>query len=152
MRLNVVHSSGHIPGNNAVTENEGFLRFIKLLFRLGYLPIAWSKPEDSNSSEAKFKMSLWKSILIALFDFFIFLIAIAYIPVWHIFNAGPSFDLSLILKTDYYVRVFEGTMTTVLTELIFILYPLMCWWIYVAIGVFTLNSHLTKQLKQIIIT
>jgi hypothetical protein len=144
MRLNVVHSSGHIPVNNSVTENEGLLRFIKLLFHLGYLPITWTKLEDPNSSEAKFKISFWKSILIVLVDIFIVLIAIAYIPVWHILNASPSFDLSLILKTDYYIRVFEGTMTTVLTELFFILYPSICWWIFAAVGVLTLNYHLTK--------
>jgi hypothetical protein len=144
MRLNVVHSFGHIPVNNCVTENEGFLRFITLLFRLGYLPITWTKPEDLNSSETKFNVSFWKSILIVLVDIFIVLIAIAYIPVWHILNASPSFDLSLILKTDYYIRVFEGTMTTVLTELFFILYPSICWWIFAAVGVLTLNYHLTK--------
>ena len=138
MRFNAVHSSLNFAEENTLVKNEKFLRYLKYMVFFGYLPFTWIEQDEPDSSKSKFKISFWKSILIVLVDLSIVLVMLAYVPVWHILNLGPTFDLSLILKTDYYVKVFGGTMTTVLSEFIFIFYPSMCWWIFIVIGLFTL--------------
>jgi hypothetical protein len=125
-------SSEHIP----VSDNTNFemQKFLKVMSWLGYLPISWVKPNDPEYEETKFKISLKKSLLIALIDVAIALLVVAYLPFWHLLNMEPGFDLFLLLKPEYYSRIFHGSSTSTLSYFTFIFYPVFFWWIYVKVG------------------
>ena len=116
-------------------QNVKLLRHLKIMFYLGYLPIEWT--EETDSAEiliSGFKNSRTKSALIAILDILIATLVVTYIPVWHLLNVGSSFDLKLLATTDYYVQVFNGTMTDAFTQLMYLAFPTLVWWIYVKIG------------------
>ena len=117
-------------------ENLKLLKYLKIMYYFGYLPIYWIKPVNSNYVENKFKVTWGKSLMITFLDIFIALTVVAYFPVWHILNMGPNFDLNLLTKPEYYSRIFQGSSTSALTNLGFMSYPVFSWWIFVKIGWF----------------
>ena len=118
-------------GDFILTKNLNLVKHLNRMVRLGFLPITWI---EESGPELKFKLSLKKSVLIGLVDVVITAVIVAHIFVWHLVYVGPDFDLSLIFKPNYYMRVFHGSATSAMTELGLIFMPIVFCWIFVKIG------------------
>ena len=114
-----------------LTKNLNLVKHLNRMVLLGFLPISWI--EDSGP-ELKFKLSLKKSILIGLVNVVITAVVVAHMFGFHLVFLGPDFDLSLIFKPDYYMKVFHGSATNAITELGFIFMPISFCWVFVKIG------------------
>ena len=118
-------------GDFILTKNLNLVKHLNRMVRLGFLPITWI---EESGPELRFKLSLKKSVLIGLVDVVITTVIVAHMFVWHLVYVGPDFDLSLIFKPIYYMRVFHGSATSAMTELGFIFMPIVFCWIFVKIG------------------
>jgi hypothetical protein len=89
-------------------SNVKLLKYLKIMYYLGYLPVSWiTQATGSSFMENKFEVNLSNSIKMACFDIMIASVIVAYLPVWHLLNMGPSFDLAVLAKPDYYISIFQ---------------------------------------------
>jgi hypothetical protein len=104
------------------------------MYFLGYLPVSWGTPKDLNENGNFFRNSTIKSFIMILLDFALVLICINLFYVWHLVFMGKDFDLSLIWTPSYIVGIYDGVVTTALSQLFFRMFPTMLFWIYTYIG------------------
>jgi hypothetical protein len=115
-------------------KNIQLLTYLYVMYFLGYLPVSWGTPKDLNENGNFFRNSTIKSFIMILLDFALVLICINLFYVWHLVFMGKDFDLSLIWTPSYIVGIYDGVVTTALSQLFFRMFPTMLFWIYTYIG------------------
>jgi len=117
------------PQKNS-NANQGMLTFLKVMYYLGYLPFSWF----SEDSPEFFKVSNWKTFFMLLYDLLLALLVPAYYYFWHIYNFGNDFDTSLLLKPSYYIGLYDGVVTTALSQIVFVACLCFAFWTFAYIG------------------
>ena len=121
-----------VDKNLTLESSSSLLRFLKVMYFFGFLPFNWTK-WISDEQQIRFKISRLKTLLV----FFIDLLGAALIPtfifVWYMLNID-GFDSGRLLTLKHYLDVNEGSATTALCQLTYIIYPCCIFWIYGAVG------------------
>jgi len=107
------------------------LRFLKIMYFSGLLPVNWTAQKDGN--QIGFEISSMKTILMIVGDLFIAMIIPAYICLWHWLNI-TGFDFSQLLTAKFYMEVNDGAVTTTICQLVYINFPICVFWIYGIVG------------------
>jgi hypothetical protein len=102
------HRVKNLAEKSKLLSNVKLLTYLKMMYYMGYLPVSWiTQANGSSFKENKFEVNLRNSIKMACLDILIASVIIAYLPVWHLLNMGPSFDLAVLAKPDYYISIFQ---------------------------------------------
>ena len=115
-------------------KNLNLLTYLKVMYVLGYLPISWENSKDCYNNGNFFKNSTIKSCIMLIFDFALALNCVTFYYMWHFLNMDKEFDLSSIWTLNYYVGIYDGVVTTALSQLCFCMFPTMVFWIYTFMG------------------
>ena len=113
-------------------ESTSLLRFLKVMYFSGFLPINWTRC-DLNDEQDRFEISWLKTILIIILDFFVALINPAYVffGFWYSID---GFNVSQLLTSEFYLEVNDGYITTTLCRLVYAAYCFCIFWIYGTVG------------------
>ena len=111
------------------------IRYLKVMYYLGFLPVQWNNGEDPEVGDLKFKISKAKIVLILIFDFILALFSPIYFFLWHWINID-GFDMSLMFAPSYYTELSTGSVTTSLTKLSSIVLASSMFWIFASFGKF----------------
>ena len=137
MKVNVIETDIQPMYNYSATKiNQGnmkLLKYLRLMYWMGFLPFEWIDPESPEFQNVKFRVSGCKTILILLADLLIGSLVILYFPIWHMLNMGKDFEMNLLLDPEYYKKVF-GSTTSAFCNLQFLTMPLFAFWAYAAMG------------------
>ena len=115
-------------------KNLQLMRYLKMMYFLGYLPISWETSTDLYNNGNFFKNSTIKSCVMLIFDSLMGLSFITLYYVWHLLNMDKDFDLSLIWTPKYIIGVYNGVVTSALSQLFYCFFPSMVFWIYTFLG------------------
>lgn len=126
-------------------KNIKLVRLLKGMYFLGYLPITWKSVQDPDQNDIFFKNSTIKSMLIIILDVIIAMSVFVFFYVWHLINMGKDFDISQIWTLNYIVGIYDGRVTTALSQFFFILFPALLFGLYTFIGkVLLVQSNVCK--------
>jgi hypothetical protein len=114
--------------------NLKLFKHLRVMYFMGYLPISWRHSEDPNCNEGFFKNSRIKSALMFLFDVAVSINTFAFFYVWHLLNMDKDFDSSSIFKLSYLLGVYDGVVTTALTQFLYMFLPTSMFWLYTFMG------------------
>ena len=131
----------HPDKRNKRTGNDhdrALLRYLKIMYWMGYLPINWTNPDQPDTQDVFFEVSFLKSAVIFLWNLLESSIIIPYLYFWHRINMSKDFDMSKLLSPSYYVTVF-GSSTSAVCQLIFVISPISFCWIFVKLGMYIKN-------------
>ena len=120
--------------NQMGPKNLGLMRHLKLMYYMRFLPVTWKNNQDHDNNEIFFENSTIKSVLLLSFDFIVAMNVFVYFYVWHLVNMGKDFDIRCIWTATYIVGVYNGHVTTALSQLFFILFPVFLFWLNTYLG------------------
>ena len=115
-------------------KNLKLLRYLKVMYFLGYLPISWKTSKDPCDDEKFFQNSTVKSFVMFFIDSALAMNFLVLYYIWHLLNMGKDFDLSLIWTPKYIVGIYDGVVTTALSQLFYFMFPNMIFWMYTYFG------------------
>ena len=115
-------------------KNIQLLTYLYVMYFLGYLPISWEISTDLYNNGNFFLNSTIKSCVMLLFDSLLALSFITLYYVWHLLKMDKDFDLSLIWTPKYIIGVYDGVVTSALSQLFYCFFPSMVFWIYTILG------------------
>ena len=69
-----------------------------------------------------------------LFDVAVSINTFAFFYVWHKLNMDKDFDSSSIFKLSYLLEVYDGVVTTALTQFLYMFLPTSMFWLYTFMG------------------
>ena len=104
--------------NNPGKQNRSLMTLLKMMYYFGYLPISWVSTKDPEYCEIAFRISIWKTILMLIFDLLLSLLIPTYFYLFHVLNKDENFDLRQLWSPSYYISLNDGIMTTTFSQML----------------------------------
>ena len=121
-----------ILDKNYPEGSSSLLKFVKLMYFTGFLPIKWTD-NWINGEKHRFQISWPKTMLLIALDFLAAISVPAYIFLWH-WLITEGFNVRQFFTLKYYLDISDGIITTFLCQLVYFAFPSYAFWIYGTVG------------------